>query len=559
MNIVNLIQGSPEWHAHRATRFNASEAPAMMGASKYKTRSDYLREKATGITENIDPAKQRLFDAGHAAEAAARPIVEAILGEELFPATVTEDVDGLPLSASFDGLTMLGDKAWECKLWNVTLADQIRAGQLEPHYYWQLEQQLLVSGAGSVYFTTSDGTPENTVGMWYEAVPGRREQLLAGWKQFAKDVETYQHVEHAERPAAQVSIELPALFVQARGAITDSNMVAYGEALKARLTEVRAIQLVTDQDFSNAKAAATLFRDQIKKLKLAKEAMLAQTVSIGEAARMIDAWSEDLRLTALQLEKDVEREDAAKKASIVAVARAKHAEHIKALNERIGGNWMPGTSPDFGAAMKNKRSYSSMQDAVDTALANAKIAADAVAATIETNRKQLTGEAHDWLFLFPDFAQVCTKAPEDFAALLFQRQQQDEQRKEAERERIRQEEAAKLAAAQSANDQRGKTEEATHAQPQATAAPQAPAASTPPPHDDAGFSAGDMADQAAKAFRDGQADGFAGASNVADESILDDFMRLLPISATEKAGIRGYITKWEKYRVARAMSMKVAA
>ena len=35
--------------------------------------------------------------------------------------------------------------------------------------------------------------------------------------------------------------------------------------------------------------------------------MLSQTTTIGEAARMIDDWSEDLRLTALKIEKDVEK------------------------------------------------------------------------------------------------------------------------------------------------------------------------------------------------------------------------------------------------------------
>jgi predicted phage-related endonuclease len=47
MKILNLTQGSPEWLATRAQHFCASDAPAMMGVSKYKTRSDLLREKAT--------------------------------------------------------------------------------------------------------------------------------------------------------------------------------------------------------------------------------------------------------------------------------------------------------------------------------------------------------------------------------------------------------------------------------------------------------------------------------------------------------------------------------
>lgn len=62
MKIVDLQQGSPEWHAHRAKHFNASDAPAMMGASKYKTRTQLLQEYATGIRPEVDSATQYLFD-----------------------------------------------------------------------------------------------------------------------------------------------------------------------------------------------------------------------------------------------------------------------------------------------------------------------------------------------------------------------------------------------------------------------------------------------------------------------------------------------------------------
>jgi putative phage-type endonuclease len=502
MNVINAPQGSDEWLAARAKCFTASEAPAMMGASKYQTRTELLRQKHTGIAADVDENKQRLFDRGHEAEAAARYIAEDIVGDDLSPLTGLLEVDGLPLLASFDGVTQGRDIVWETKLWNASLADAVRAGQLDPHYYWQLEQQLLVSGAERAYFTCTDGTSENMVGMWYESLPDRRASLIAGWKQFALDLANYQHVEVAERPAAEVSIELPALFIQAKGQITDSNMVAYGEALKTKLAEVRAIALVNDQDFSNAKASAAMLREQIKKLALTKEAMLAQTLTIGEAARMMDAWSEDMRLTALKLEKDVEREDAAKKAAIVSGARSKFEDHIKALNVRLGGQYMPANRPNLAEAIKGKRNYGSMTDAVDAMLANAKVEADMMADRIELNRNSLLiGTENDTSHLFPDFAQVCTKLREDFAAIHAMRMQQEEVRKldaqkaakdaedarvaaavEAERVRAAAE-SAKLAAQSAqpaANDQRGKATEADHAGQGTMDQPRAPEASTPP-------------------------------------------------------------------------------
>ena len=71
----DCAQGSDAWHALRAKHFTASEASAMLGVSKYQTRADLLKRKATGLSEEVDAATQRRFDDGHAAEAAARPIV----------------------------------------------------------------------------------------------------------------------------------------------------------------------------------------------------------------------------------------------------------------------------------------------------------------------------------------------------------------------------------------------------------------------------------------------------------------------------------------------------
>ena len=80
MKIVSVTQGSPEWTDLRAQHNTASEAPAMMGASKYQTREQLLRQKATGIVPEVSHHQQALFDRGHAAEAAARDLLEVNTG-----------------------------------------------------------------------------------------------------------------------------------------------------------------------------------------------------------------------------------------------------------------------------------------------------------------------------------------------------------------------------------------------------------------------------------------------------------------------------------------------
>ena len=194
MKIHNVAQGSAEWHALRAQHFTASEAPAMMGASKYQTRTELLTMKKTGIAPDVTQSQQYIFDKGHATEAAARPLVEVQIGEELYPVVGTLG----NLLASMDGMTMLGETLFEHKLWNESLVAQVKAGELDPHYYWQLEQQLLVSGAERVIFVCSDGTAENFVSMEYRPVASRAAQLVEGWKQFEADLGNF---EMAEAPS----------------------------------------------------------------------------------------------------------------------------------------------------------------------------------------------------------------------------------------------------------------------------------------------------------------------------------------------------------------------
>ena len=161
MKIISVTQGSPEWANLRAQHNTASEAPAMMGASKYQTRDEMLRQKATGIVPEVSQHQQAIFERGHATEAAARLILEEMTGEDFYPITAVSD-DGT-LLASVDGITLDDSQIFEHKLFNEKLAGQVRAGDLDPHYYFQLEQQLLVTGAKKVIFVCSDGTRENCV------------------------------------------------------------------------------------------------------------------------------------------------------------------------------------------------------------------------------------------------------------------------------------------------------------------------------------------------------------------------------------------------------------
>jgi len=450
MKTLNLVQGSQEWHEHRLTHFNASDAPAMLGVSPYKTRTKLLHEIATGIVDaDIDEATLRRFEDGHRFEALARPLAEGIIGDSLSPVVGVEG----KLSASFDGITFDELVIFEHKTFNCSLKDITDASQLPEQYRAQMEQQLMVSGASKCLFMATKWDFEQLskkMHVWYESDQAMRDRILQGWAQFAVDLENYKPVQIAEKPIADAITDLPALFVQAKGEITAHNMEAFGESLKISLANTRSIVLVTDQDYSNAEAAAKLYRETCKKLVLVKEAVLAQATTIGEATRMIDAWHEDLRVTALKLEKDVTEKKEAQKLAIITQARMAYMEHVTALELEIKPIRLTLDPPEFAAALKGKRLISAWHDAANTLLANSKIKADTAAKDVREKLSWHKEGAAGYGFLFNDLTQIITKPFDDFKLLVTSRIEAhkvaEADKLKAEREAIRIEEEAKAKA-----------------------------------------------------------------------------------------------------------------
>lgn len=474
MKIHNVAQGSAEWLALRAQYRTASEAPAMMGASKYQSRTDLLIAKKTGITPDATPSQQFVFDKGHATEALARPLTEALIGEELYPIVATEG----NLLASMDGATMLGETLFEHKLWNESVVAQVKAGDLAPHYYWQLEQQLLVSGAERVIFVCSDGTPENFVHMEYRPVAGRAAQLLEGWKQFEADLANFEMADAPSIVVGKAPDELPALRIELTGMVTASNLKVFEDSALAVIDSVKTT-LSTDQDFADAKNAVKWCGDVEEAVAAAKKQALSQTQSIDELFSSLDRISAHARETRLKVDKLVKAQELLVKTNIKQKAELALADHIAAINKTLGKVTLPHVVSDFAGAMKNKRTIASLQDAVDTELARAKIDASQAADSIRLNLTSLAELAVDYAFLFNDVQQLVTKTNDDLVTLIKFRisEHQKAEQAKADAKRIAEEQEAQRLAAIKPEPvvEKVATAEPVRATPVQTAAPVAQA------------------------------------------------------------------------------------
>lgn len=449
--IQNLVQGSQAWHSYRATHFNASDAAAMLGISSYKSRDALLKQIATGIAPEIDSNTQRIFNAGHQLEEMARPIAVEMIGEDLYPITVSLEFDGLNLSASLDGITIDDSTAWEHKTLNANIEAALSNDEIPEQYRAQMEMQMLVSGATRCLFMASRGTADTEMHKWYESDPVMRARIIAGWQQFKIDLANYVAPEaEAPKPLGETIKELPALVVEITGEVKSSNLVLYKNNALDFIHNVNT-DLQTDQDFATAENVVKFCGRVEDELKLVKKQILSQAVSVNEILNTIDFVDEEHRKVRLQLEKLIKSEKDSRKTEILNNAKQAWQEHVNTCNAALGSVRLPDIAVDFAGSMKNKRTIESLRSAVNDETARVKIEAARWSNHINANLNMLREIASDHTFLFPDRQQLVLKDKDALEAIAKQRiaehTKAENDRIQAEAQKIADEQIAKEKAA----------------------------------------------------------------------------------------------------------------
>ncbi len=372
----------------------------MMGASPYMSRDDLLKYKKYKIEPEISFYQQRIFDKGHELEHLARPIAEQNIGEELYPITATVDIEKLPLLASFDGMTMLQDQAIEHKQWNDTKASFIENNDdLQPEYYWQLEQQLLVSDLDSILFVMSDGTEDKWLQYQYASKPERRQQLIAGWQQFKLDLIDYEYQSYPEKPTPNPVVDLPTLSYTMKGLSVSSNLSVYKIAAEQLVADAKQ-PMTSDQDFADREQLVKKFKDAEQKIKRVQAQIIDEITDISKFHKDLDyihSMIREARLSsdkAIKVQKDNIRFEIANKAAVAFADFCTSLDLPKGIEITV--------TTHFNTVMKNKRTIQSLHEAVNNELARAKIAARQQVEKINKRYQYYESIAADHKPLFPD-------------------------------------------------------------------------------------------------------------------------------------------------------------
>lgn len=417
----DLEQGTPGWDAYRANHDNASDAPAMMSCSPYKTRSELIRQYATGITPTIDARTQKLFDDGHRFEALARDHVASLglVGMELYP-----NIASLGrLSASYDGLTMCESIVWEHKSLNNDIRACETAAELPLMYRIQMEQQMHIVGAEKALFSAtrwgdSDTTPLEEKHLWYAPDMALRQQIIDGWAQFALDVAAYVPVEIVEPAKAAAIVDLPVVTVQVRGELTQCNLKDITPVFDKFLAEAKLV-LKTDDDFALAEEQAKTGRAAAKQCQLTAKAVVDQMASVAEVTRSLEEYANKFNTMALQQEKAVKEQKDARRAAAKLERDKSYTDHVAALNAELHPLRLvvaDADKPQFAEVMKNQRTLASLYNKLDTELARVKIAANQIATDIRAKLAWMKSNFAEYDTLFPSvlMQQLVAKPTEDF-------------------------------------------------------------------------------------------------------------------------------------------------
>lgn len=142
MKIIDVKQGSPEWHALRRTHIGASECAAIMGQDPYKSAYQIWRNKVFGEPTVDNYAMKQ----GRELEPVARKLLEEIMGIEFPPVTCISE--GYPwMMASLDGLSA-ENTVLEIKCPLEATFSKLMANDgltIPATWQWQIQHQLCVT------------------------------------------------------------------------------------------------------------------------------------------------------------------------------------------------------------------------------------------------------------------------------------------------------------------------------------------------------------------------------------------------------------------------------
>jgi hypothetical protein len=300
-------------------------------------------------------------------------------------------------------------------------------------------------------FTISDGTEEGTAHTWVNADAELQQRIIDGWQQFSRDLETFEPEPEVIKAQATLvdDLLLPSIVVTGQIAV-ESNLELFGEVLHDFIGRIN-VKPQTDEDFVNIGKAIKSLEKAEEWLDKQEEGVISKFDQLNQTIALKNTLKELARENRLMLQKIDKAEKENRKAQIVAAARNDLFEHQQRIQSELPVTFTH-QAVNFADAIKGKKTISSMQDAVNTMLANAKIEADALARDLREKHVWYIENAGEYSFLFSDLSALIYKDSDSFQAVCRNRimTHQEQEKAKAEAAEKAQAEREKRIAAEAA-------------------------------------------------------------------------------------------------------------
>lgn len=192
-----MEQRSSAWHQWRGKGIGSSDAPIIMGLTKFSTPRKLWRLKKGLMPADAGTFSNPAIARGVKYEPKARALYELKydmpMSEALFESPVYPF-----LRASLDGFNHEHEIVLEIKVPSKEVFEQAKDGQVDEYYIWQLEHQLLVTGGKEAHFycvQVNEATEQviDDALVIYKSDQARRAQLvdkeLEFWNMLQNDIE----------------------------------------------------------------------------------------------------------------------------------------------------------------------------------------------------------------------------------------------------------------------------------------------------------------------------------------------------------------------------------
>jgi putative phage-type endonuclease len=145
---VDHDQGSREWLDWRHNGIGASDAPALMGESKWRDADQLFREK---VGRRKPTFQNEAMRRGHRLEPHARRHYVSESGVVVEPICL-QSTERQWLRASLDGISVADSRVVEIKCGDSVYRQVANSGNVPGYYYGQLQQILAVTGFDQIDF-----------------------------------------------------------------------------------------------------------------------------------------------------------------------------------------------------------------------------------------------------------------------------------------------------------------------------------------------------------------------------------------------------------------------